>query len=71
MAYLGAAVIALAFVLRVHPALVLVMASDTGGLVSAMSVPDLPALLGASFASSLTLLIIVAMLPTIGLELTG
>ena len=64
---LGVAVIALGFVLRFNPVLVVVAAGVTSGLLSGMSVPDLLALLGTSFASSRILLIIVMTLPAIGL----
>ncbi|MBU6246865.1 MAG: DUF969 family protein [Xanthomonadaceae bacterium] len=64
---LGVAVIALGFVLRFNPVLVVVTAAITSGLLSGMSVPDLLALLGTSFASSRILLIIVMTLPAIGL----
>lgn len=64
---LGVAVIALGFVLRFNPVLVVVTAAVTSGLLSGMSVPDLLALLGTSFASSRILLIIVMTLPAIGL----
>ncbi|AND67766.1 hypothetical protein ATSB10_03120 [Dyella thiooxydans] len=64
---LGVAVIALGFVLRFNPVLVVVTAAITSGLLSGMSVPDLLTLLGTSFASSRILLIIVMTLPAIGL----
>ncbi|MEW5835240.1 MAG: DUF969 domain-containing protein [Pseudomonadota bacterium] len=64
---LGVAVIALGFVLRFNPVLVVVTAAIASGLLSGMSVPDLLALLGTSFASSRILLIIVMTLPAIGL----
>lgn len=64
---LGVAVIALGFVLRFNPVLVVVTAAVTSGLLSGRSVPDVLALLGTSFASSRILLIIVMTLPAIGL----
>ncbi|WP_017460389.1 DUF969 domain-containing protein [Dyella ginsengisoli] len=64
---LGVAVIALGFVLRFNPVLVVVTAAVASGLLSGMSVPDLLAVLGTSFASSRILLIIVMTLPAIGL----
>ena len=64
---LGVAVIALGFVLRFNPVLVVVTAAVASGLLSGMSVPDLLAELGTSFASSRILLIIVMTLPAIGL----
>ncbi|MGA0588185.1 DUF969 domain-containing protein [Dyella sp. KRB-257] len=64
---LGVALIALGFVLRFNPVLVVVTAALASGLLSGMAVPDLLALLGTSFASSRILLIIILTLPAIGL----
>ncbi len=64
---LGVALIALGFVLRFNPVLVVVAAALTSGLLSGMRVPELLALLGTSFASSRILLIIILTLPAIGL----
>lgn len=64
---LGVALIALGFVLRFNPVLVVVAAALASGLLSGMAVPDLLALLGTSFASSRILLIIILTLPAIGL----
>ena len=64
---LGVAVIALGFVLRFNAVLVVVAAALTSGLLSGMSIPDLLALLGTSFASSRILLIIIMPLAAIGL----
>ncbi|HET6432591.1 5-oxoproline transporter, DUF969 family subunit [Dyella sp.] len=64
---LGVAVIALGFVLRFNPVLVVVVAALVSGVLSGMRVPELLALLGTSFASSRILLIIILTLPAIGL----
>lgn len=64
---LGVAVIALGFVLRFNPVLVVVTAALCSGLLAGLSVPDLLALLGTSFMSSRILLIIILTLPAIGL----
>jgi uncharacterized membrane protein len=64
---LGVAVIALGFVLRFNPVLVVVAAALTSGVLSGMAMPDLLALLGTSFASSRILLIIILPLSAIGL----
>lgn len=64
---LGVALIALGFVLRFNPVLVVVAAALASGLLSGMPIPDLLALLGTSFASSRILLIIILTLPAIGL----
>lgn len=64
---LGVAIVVLGFVLRLNPALVVVVAGIVSGLVAGLSLPDLLALLGRSFVSNRTLLLFVLTLPTIGL----
>ena len=64
---LGVAVVVAGFAWRLNPALVVVVAGITSGLLAGLSLPDLLALLGRSFVSNRTLLVIVLTLPTIGL----
>jgi uncharacterized membrane protein len=64
---LGVAIVIAGFAWRLNPALVVVVAGIASGLLAGLSVPDLLALLGRSFASNRTLLVIVLTLPTIGL----
>jgi len=64
---LGVAIVVAGFAWRLNPALVVVVAGIASGLLAGLSVPDLLALLGRSFVSNRTLLVIVLTLPTIGL----
>jgi uncharacterized membrane protein len=64
---LGIGVVVLGFVLRLNPALVVVVAGIVSGLLAGLSIPDLLALLGRSFVSNRILLLFVLTLPTIGL----
>ena len=64
---LGVAIVVAGFAWRLNPALVVVIAGIASGLLAGLSVPDLLALLGRSFVSNRTLLVIVLTLPTIGL----
>ncbi len=64
---LGVAVIALGFVLRFNPVLVVVTAGLVSGLLAGLGIPELLALLGKSFLSSRMLLMFVLTLPAIGL----
>lgn len=64
---LGVAVVVLGFVLRLNPVVVVVSAGMVSGLAAGMSLPDLLALLGESFASNRALLLFAFTLPTIGL----
>jgi uncharacterized membrane protein len=64
---LGVGVVVLGFLLRLNPALVVVIAGMVSGLLAGLSIPDLLALLGRSFISNRILLLFVLTLPTIGL----
>lgn len=64
---LGVAVVVVGFVLRLNPALVVVVAGVVSGLLAGLSIPDLLALLGHSFVSERALLLFVMTLPAIGL----
>lgn len=64
---LGVAVVVLGFVLRLNPVIVVVTAGLVSGLAAGMTLPDLLALLGESFASNRALLLFCFTLPTIGL----
>jgi len=64
---LGVAVVVAGFVLRVNPALVVVVAGIVSGLLAGLSVPDLLALIGDKFVASRNLLVLLLTLPTIGL----
>jgi uncharacterized membrane protein len=64
---LGIAIVVIGFARRTNPALVVIVAAVASGLLAGLSVPDLLALLGRSFVSNRTLLILVLTLPTIGL----
>ena len=64
---LGVAVIAVGFLLRFNPVLVVVAAAVTSGLLAGMPVAKLLASLGNSFVASRMLLIFVLTLPAIGL----
>ncbi len=64
---LGVAVVVLGFVLRLNPALVVVVAAVVSGILSGLSIADLLALLGAKFIDSRNLLVLLLTLPTIGL----
>src|SRR5262252_778485 len=64
---LGIAIVVVGFAWRLNPALVVVVAGIASGLLAGLSVPDLLALLGRSFASNRFVLILVLTLPTIGL----
>jgi uncharacterized membrane protein len=64
---LGVAIVVAGFAWRLNPALVVVVAGIASGLLAGLAVPDLLALLGRSFVSNRTLLVIVLTLPTIGL----
>lgn len=64
---LGVAIVIAGFALRLNPALVVVAAGIVSGLLAGLAVPDLLTLLGRSFVSNRTLLVIVLTLPTIGL----
>jgi uncharacterized membrane protein len=64
---LGIAIVIVGFAMRLNPALVVVVAGIASGLLAGLSVPDLLALLGRSFVSNRSLLILVLTLPTIGL----
>lgn len=64
---LGIGVVVLGFVLRLNPALVVVVAGIVSGLLAGLSIADLLALLGRSFVSNRILLLFVLTLPTIGL----
>ena len=64
---LGVAIVVVGFAWRLNPALVVVVAGIVSGLLAGLAVPDLLALLGRSFVSNRTLLVIVLTLPTIGL----
>ena len=64
---LGVAIVVAGFAWRLNPALVVVAAGIVSGLLAGLSPPDLLALLGRSFVSNRTLLVIVLTLPTIGL----
>jgi len=64
---LGVAVVVIGFVLRLNPVIVVVGAGVVSGLAAGMSLPDLLALLGESFASNRALLLFAFTLPTIGL----
>ena len=52
---------------RLNPALVVVVAGIANGLLTGLSVSGLLTLLGRSFVSNRTLLVLVPTLPTIGL----
>jgi uncharacterized membrane protein len=64
---LGIAIVVVGFAWRMNPALVVVVAGIASGLLAGLSIPDLLALLGRSFASNRFVLILVLTLPTIGL----
>ncbi|HET7065143.1 MAG TPA: DUF969 domain-containing protein [Rudaea sp.] len=64
---LGVAIVIAGFAWRLNPALVVVVAGIASGLLAGLSVPDLLTLMGRSFVSNRTLLVIVLTLPTIGL----
>jgi len=64
---LGIAVIVLGFAARWNPVPVVVAAAIASGLLSGLSIAQLLALLGTSFASSRMLLLFVLTLPAIGL----
>lgn len=64
---LGIAVVVAGFVLRYNPVIVVVVAGLVSGLLAGKSVPELLALLGASFVSNRALLLFALTLPTIGL----
>jgi uncharacterized membrane protein len=64
---LGIAIVVIGFVRRMNPALVVVVAAITSGLLAGLSVPDLLALIGRSFVSNRFVLILIMTLPTIGL----
>ncbi|HET8941161.1 MAG TPA: DUF969 domain-containing protein [Rudaea sp.] len=64
---LGVAVVVVGFVLRMNPALVVVVAGIVSGLLAGLSIPDLLTLLGHSFVSERVLLLFVLTLPAIGL----
>ena len=64
---LGVAIVVAGFAWRLNPALVVVVAGIASGLLAGLTIPDLLALLGRSFVSNRTLLVIVLTLPTIGL----
>ena len=64
---LGILVVVIGFVLRYNPVIVVVIAGLVSGLLAGKSVPDLLALLGASFVSNRALLLFALTLPTIGL----
>jgi len=64
---LGVAIVVAGFAWRLNPALVVVAAGIVSGLLAGLSPPDLLTLLGRSFISNRTLLVIVLTLPTIGL----
>lgn len=64
---LGVALVVAGFAWRLNPALVVVTAGVASGLLAGLSPPDLLTLLGRSFVSNRTLLVIVLTLPTIGL----
>jgi uncharacterized membrane protein len=64
---LGVAIVVVGFVMRLNPALVVVVAGLVSGLLAGLSPPDFLALLGRSFVSNRTLLLFVLTLPTIGL----
>ena len=64
---LGVAIVIVGFAWRLNPALVVVVAAVASGLLAGLSVPDLLTLLGRSFVSNRTLLVIILTLPTIGL----
>lgn len=64
---LGVAVVVVGFVLRMNPALVVVVAGIVSGLLAGLSIPDLLTLLGHSFLSERVLLLFVLTLPAIGL----
>ena len=64
---LGVAIVVAGFAWRLNPALVVVAAGIVSGLLAGFSPPDLLTLLGRSFISNRTLLVIVLTLPTIGL----
>jgi uncharacterized membrane protein len=64
---LGVAAVVVGFALRVNPVLVVIVAGVTSGVASGMSIGDLLALLGTSFASNRVLLLFALTLPVIGL----
>jgi uncharacterized membrane protein len=64
---LGIAVVVCGFALRLNPALVVVVAGITSGLLAGLPIADLLALLGRSFVSNRILLLFALTLPTIGL----
>jgi uncharacterized membrane protein len=64
---LGIAVVVGGFALRLNPALVVVVAGITSGLLADLPMADLLALLGRAFVSNRILLLFVLTLPTIGL----
>jgi uncharacterized membrane protein len=64
---LGIVIVVIGFARRLNPALVVVVAGIASGLLAGLSIPDLLALLGRSFASNRVVLILVLTLPTIGL----
>jgi uncharacterized membrane protein len=64
---LGIAIVVVGFAWRLNPALVVVVAGIVSGLLAGLSIPDLLALFGRSFASNRFVLILVLTLPTIGL----
>jgi uncharacterized membrane protein len=69
---IGVAVVVLGFTLRLNPVLVVVSAGFASGFAAGKSLLDLLALLGTSFLSNRSLLLIVFTLPVIGvLERAG
>jgi uncharacterized membrane protein len=64
---LGIAIVVCGFALRLNPALVVVVAGLSSGLLASLPVNDLLTLLGRSFVSNRILLLFVLTLPTIGL----
>ena len=63
---LGVAVIVLGFVLRFNAVLVVVAGGVTSGLLAGYAIPGLLALVGDSFVSNRSLLLIVLTLPAVG-----
>src|SRR5262249_11296912 len=64
---LGIAIVVVGFARRLNPALVVVVAAISSGLLAGKSFPDLLAMVGRSFVANRALLILVLTLPTIGL----
>jgi uncharacterized membrane protein len=64
---LGVGVVVAGFALRRNPVLVVVVAGVVSGIAARMSIGDLLALLGTSFASNRVLLLFTLTLPVIGL----